>query len=179
MATPTLPTERALDLLEMLAVDLRRSPSGQRLLQALANELDRIEGFMYAFLEASFPQNATDELNTLSIWEVQLGLPVAPEGLSEDQRRQSLLAKLAARHADEGQDWVAAATAIIGPGWSYQENYPAADQLTVLIPYPPGSPEAGRVETQLRAITPAHLDLIVTFGGGFLVGLSEVGEDAI
>lgn len=38
---------------------------------------------------------------------------------------------------------------------------------------------AGRVEALLRAITPAHLNLVVTYDTGFLVGISIVGEEAL
>lgn len=38
---------------------------------------------------------------------------------------------------------------------------------------------AGRVEAVLRAITPAHLNLVVTYGEGFIVGESVVGEEAL
>ena len=163
----------------MLAVDLRRSSVVERLELALANELERIDDFLMELLHTSFPQNATDANGTLSIWEMTMGLPVQPEGMSEQDRRDALLARLVARNADEGQDWTNAATLIIGPDWSYRENYPGPDQLTVLIPFAPGTPEADRIEVMLRDITPAHLELIVTFSGGFIVGESEVGEDAI
>lgn len=42
-----------------------------------------------------------------------------------------------------------------------------------------GADRAGRVESLLRAITPAHLNLVVTYGEGFIVGESIVGEEAI
>ena len=167
------------ELLGMLAVDLRRSEMVQRLMLAVGNELERIESFMYGFLRASFPQYASDEYNTLSIWEAQLGLPIKPPGLSETQRRQTLMGRLAARTADEGQDWIAAAQLVIGPGWTHMENFPGPDQLTIIIGYTEGSVQAERVETLLRDFTPAHLELIVTYGEGFIVGVSRVGEEAV
>lgn len=170
-------TERAEGLLANLDTGLRGSEQEQRLMQALANELERIEAFMIAFRIASFPHAATEEMGTLPVWEAQLGLPIRPAALTETQRRNVVIARWRARHADEGRDWVAAASDFIGPGWSHLENTPGPNQITVTVP---GSPDQlARVEQFLRPLTPAAEDLIVITGAGFIVGESHVGEEVI
>lgn len=42
-----------------------------------------------------------------------------------------------------------------------------------------GAGRAGRIEALLRSITPAHLNLVVTYGDGFIVGESIVGEETL
>lgn len=170
-------TERAQALLDNLDSGLRSSEQEQRLMQACANELERIEAFMVAFRIASFPHAATDEMGTLPIWEAQLGLPIRPEGLTESVRRSAVVARWRARHAEEGQDWVAAGTEFIGPSWTHLENTPGANQITVTVPG--SSDQLARIEQFLRPLTPAAEDLIVVTGTGFIVGESAVGEEVI
>jgi hypothetical protein len=42
-----------------------------------------------------------------------------------------------------------------------------------------GSAQASEAEALARAITPANLDLLFGYGVGFIVGVSEIGEEAI
>lgn len=170
-------TARAEALLDNLDARLRNSEQEQRIMQAFANELERIETYTSDLRAASFPHTCNDEMGTLPIWEAQLGIPIKPAGLTEEERRNAVLARWRARHAEEGKDWVAAASEFIGPGWTHQENTPAANQITVSVPTTPD--QLGRIELFLRPLTPAAEELILTTGAGFVVGESTVGEETI
>lgn len=51
--------------------------------------------------------------------------------------------------------------------------------IRITIPYEAGGTRAGSVETIARSLTPAHLDIITEYDVGFLLGVSELGEEAL
>lgn len=159
----------------------------QAVINAQANELQRIEDAAVAVTTAMFPTRSTDVplLNgswtapILSMWETLLNLPVNPSGVSLADRRSKVQAHIQKRNSGAGSDWVAVLTEGLGPvAWTHQEG-PGPYQVTILIPYVAGSYSAGQVAALARAITPAHLDLSVGYAEGFLVGISLVGLEPL
>lgn len=51
--------------------------------------------------------------------------------------------------------------------------------IRITIPYTEGGTRAGAVEAIARSLTPAHLDIITEYDVGFLLGTSELGEEAL
>lgn len=172
-------TERAQGLLADLPPYYSAEPLVQRSYGAFANELDRLDSTRDAIKEGLTPLTANDTYKGLSMLESMMGLPVAPAGQTEAQRRSTLLAYIAARRAGTGAAWKTLLTLALGnTPWSYFEG-PGDYQITISIGYASGSFTAGQVLALARAITPAHIDIIAAYDQGFLVGISQVGIEPL
>jgi hypothetical protein len=146
---------------------------------AFANELERANVTAEAIRDGLIPSLATDTYKGLSMLEAQLGLPIAPAGYTDDQRRALILAWIKARSGGTGAAWVALMTLAFGGNpWSYQEG-PTNFEVTVNIPFGSGTLTAQQALVLTRAITPAHLDVIASYGTGFLLGVSDIGVQPI
>lgn len=166
-------------LLDMIPDYLRSDPQVRGVLDVIARELQRIEDAGLAIAAGAFPQHADDSFALLGIMEAQLGIPVEPAGLTVGQRRDLVLAHIRKRSAAAGSDWEAAVTTALGTtAWSYHED-PTEARIVIKIPSGTGSLTAAQVLSLVRDVTPAHLDLSVSYDAGFLVGISEVGVDAL
>jgi uncharacterized protein YmfQ (DUF2313 family) len=151
----------------------------QGVVDTLAREQQRITGAAEGVRRTAFPSQADDSYNMLSLWEALLALPVKPSGVPDDQRRSKVLATLQGRDVSSGTGWNAAVARAVGTNWQQAENTPGNYQLTVTLPLPAGSYEGQQAATLIRAITPAHIDLLVSYGTGFLIGVSFIGQDVI
>lgn len=156
---------------------------GERYMEAvinvLAREIERIDEAAATIRREMFPQNATDKYKLLSLWEALMGMPVAPTGISEDVRRQFVLARFRGRNSGAGTDWIAAMRQALGDTvWTYQEG-PGSYQVTIYLAYSADSYNSVQVQNFARAITPAHIEIAVQYNQGFLVGISLVGEDRL
>jgi uncharacterized protein YmfQ (DUF2313 family) len=128
----------------------------------------------------AWPHKADDTYGLLAVHERTFGLPVMPPGASVAQRRSALKARAQSRRSGWKRDWVRAMNELVGVGnWSYQENTPAGNQLTINIPYAVGSWTAAQVEALAAERTPAHVQIVMGYDQGFIVGVSRVGQDAI
>jgi hypothetical protein len=152
-------------------------PVVARWLEALAFEIDRVRALYLALRATTIPASATDEVGALSRWEHLMRLPVAPAGDSDAQRRARLLGALQGRRVAHGSDWTASMEAVIGSAdWEPFEHTPGPNQLTIRIPYEAGTAKAGQIAEHARRITPANQQLIFQHEGGFVVGVSQVGD---
>jgi hypothetical protein len=152
-------------------------PIVARWLEAFAFEVERLRVLFEALRSTTIPSVASDTVGSLRRWESAIGLPVAPAGVAESQRRAALLGALLGRRVALGIDWTTAMTTAIGSGdWTPIENTPAAYQLTIQIPYTAGSYNAAQVEALARRRTPANLQIVMSYAGGFIIGASRVGD---
>lgn len=166
-------------MMASLPANLADEPMVQRTHIAFGNELDRADAVALAIREGLMPATATDTYNGLSMLEAQLNLPVAPVGLTEDQRRALVLAWISARRGGTGLAWVALMSLAFGGNpWTYFEG-PNDFQVTIQIPLASGSLTAATALSLARAITPAHIDIIPTYGSGFLIGISQIGVEPL
>jgi hypothetical protein len=172
-------SDRALGMLEDLPPYLREDPNVQGVVAAAAAEFARIEEFLGAVRLAGQPGRALEAgYRFLALWEAQLGLPVEPDAPAA-QRQARVAARVRSRQAGAGRDWVASIAALIGASWTYTENFPDPNRLLITVPYASGSDQAEQVRELARQISPAHVDVVIQHGAGFLVGVSEVGVDPI
>lgn len=162
---------------------LQDSPDHLAVLHALARESERMEAAIELVRAQAFPQTA-DVL--LGVWEAQLGTTVEPEGQALAQRRETAIALLRRmRGTPAGRDWESNVTALVGPGWSYEEHVPGdagsppANTIRVRFPFAPASGSYARAEALLRAITPAHLDIVTQFEGGFVLDQSQLDQEGL
>jgi hypothetical protein len=170
------------ELLAMMPPYFSDAPYVQTIIDAHARELQRIEDAAAAVLRTMFPATADDTYGFLSLWESILGLPVAPGGTTLAARRAKVLAGLQKQNAGAGSGWIALMNeALGGSPWAYVEANPVTDpyEVHIFIPFAGGSYSAEQVATLARQITPAHLDVIVAYDEGFLVGISQIGVEAL
>lgn len=151
-----------------------------RWLEAMGFETERARTILEQLRDYTIPITASDVRGALSRWERAFGLPVAPAGATEGQRRAALTGYLRARIVVYGRDWTSAMEAAIGSprgvGWQAFAHTPGPNQLTLEIPYVEGSFTAGQVEALARRRTPANLEIIMRYEAGFIVGVSRVGD---
>jgi hypothetical protein len=146
---------------------------------AMTNELQRIEDFANAVRTQMYPQNADDTYGILGMWEALFGLPVQPANATLDQRRALVKAHLQKRSSGAGSDWEAAVTQALNTNqWTYIEG-PGDYQVTVRFPFVAGGYTASQAVVLIQDITPAHLELVVGYTGGWLAGVSLVGVDPL
>jgi hypothetical protein len=108
------------------------------------------------------------------LWERLFGLPEQPD-VSESRRVATVIAQVRSRRAGYGYEWVDAVTTLLGSGdWTYEEIAPF--QINVTIPFDPTGYTAGQAARLLRRITPANLLLGAGYTGGFILGVSTLGE---
>lgn len=149
------------------------------IITAGALELQRIQTFMETIREQMHPQNADDTYGLLGLWENLFGLPVQPAGVSLTDRRSIVLAHLQKRASGAGADWEAAITQALNTNsWTYSEG-PGDYQITVRFPYASGGYTSTQARVLIQEITSAHLQLIVGYSQGWLVGISLVGIDPL
>jgi len=172
-------TVRAQSMLADLPPYLADEERVAKLYQVVANEMDYAWELLTTLRVGLTPHTAHDQLSGLSMLEAELDLPVAPAGETEEHRREKVLAYLRARRAGTGAAWIALMQLAFGNSpWTYREG---PDDFTVVImfPYAEDSFTAGRVLSFARAITPAHIDIIPEYDQGFLIGISQIGVEAL
>jgi hypothetical protein len=174
-AFTTVPVVDPLNLLDDVPPFERQSAEIQAVLQAVGNELQRLEAARRALINNFFP-GTSDAL--LPLFEQLLGLPVdPPAGLPQ---RQSLVLATMRRLKGEGRglDWQATITQLVGGGaWTYQEHDPANPSspppYTVAVRIPQAA--AGIGWPFIRDLTPAHLAINEGYSDGFFVGVTNIG----
>lgn len=164
-------------MLGSLSAYEQEDPAVVAIMRGPADDLDDVQALMEAVRDQAWPTRADDSLGLLALHEEMLGLPAAPLGVPLDRRQAAVQARLQTRRSGWKRDWVAAMNALIGVGnWSYAENTPGGNQLSITIPYDPGSWSAAQVQALAEARTPMHIQIILGYTSGFLVGISRVGD---
>lgn len=174
VATPLSLT--AVRMMETLPAYYWGEPLVERIVQAWANEVDRADARLDAIMDGFVPTLATDELGLRAIWEAQLGLPVAPADASGTQRSAKIAALLhAIGSAGSAADYVDLITTAIDTGsWELLRNSPGNFQDTLMVPFDPGSYNAGQVVAIARRLHPAHRQLFVGFSDGWIIDASQI-----
>lgn len=171
-------SDKAIEVLGDLPFYYQGDRNALAVVDAVSRELQRIEDWMEAFIQAYFPTNATDETGTLPLWEATLNLPVRPAGVSVEQRRNNVAAAYRKRSVGMATEWVANVTKAVSSAWSHEVNQPIDYSVRVSIPDTAGF-TGGQLQVLLRQMTPAHLALTTTVGDGFKVDVGQVDIDTI
>lgn len=168
--------DKAVEMLEDMPHYYADDPAATAVIDPVARELERLEAYLTDLRSEGFPQNADDSPRLLGLWELMLGLPVEPAGMTPTTRRAKVMAALRRRYAGAGAGWAAVVSEAIGTSaWTHEENVPEDYVLSVNVPVDSTGFTAGQIEQLLESVTPAHLDITLTFGG-FQVGVSRVGD---
>lgn len=168
--------ERTQVMLDMLPPYLADDPNVVTAYTAVGNEFGRLEQAGNDYRLKWFPANADDTYGTLGMWEMLLGLPVEPVGVTVEARRAQVLSRLRARSVAEGSEWVARLSEALAPGWSHIEG-PGEYEVTIRLPGFAGTYTRSVAESFARTITPAHLDISVIDATGFIIGINVVGDE--
>jgi hypothetical protein len=161
---------KAAEWLEDMPPYYAEDPFVWAVLNAVANEYQRIEDAAAALLVGSFPQNAGNLFRLLGLWELQLGLAVEPD-LPFDQRRKAVMGHLARRRASSERDWYGAMTERMGTTqWSYQNT--GNGGIIINLPFGSDQHTSQAIAEYAREITPAHIVLAFNFGNGFILDYS-------
>lgn len=150
-------------------------------LDALGREFERAEARLDAIRTGMFPQFADDLefARLLSIWEKMLDLAVAQPGATAARRRQLVGAQMSGRNMSSASGWVQAVTQALGEAvWTYIEG-PDDYTVTIYISFAAGSINSVQVQKLVRKLTPAHIELAVSYSEGFIIGEGLVGEDRL
>lgn len=176
----------AVEHLNDLPPFLHADPDIRAVIYCHAKEAERQEATLRALQRELNPLTATEV--GLPWWETLLRLTVDPPGWTVQQRRDTVIAYLRkSRSSPHGQDWVANITDLVGPSWTYSEhdpddpaNSPAEYTVRVTLPWEPAAGEFIRTEALIRAKTPAHLDVELTYDtGGFPLDIGGLDVDAL
>lgn len=180
MPDPDLLTPLGQAFRDSAPVALRDDPDYLAIWHADARECERL-AVKIELVRSQFVPATADVL--LKVWEVQVGTTVAPEGKTLEDRRQVVAARLLMMSADaSGLAWQEKVTTLIGPSWTYEEHIPGdastppEDTVRVRVSFPPTSGRYALLERMLEDITPAHVDVVLVFEGGFVLDESEMDQ---
>lgn len=151
----------------------------ERIVQARANEIDRIDGMIDTIKAGMVPGDATDELGLLSLWERTLGLPPTPPDASVAQRQAAVKAKLRALSVVTAAEVLDMLTAAVGRSFTVLRNTPGQLQDTIDIPYASGSFLAAQVEQIAARVWSAHRQVFIHFDGGFILDGALLDTDEL
>lgn len=174
--TTLVPTGQT--MIDDLSPELGDDPTVRNVLNAVAKECDRLSAAASSFFESMFPQNTDDTHKQLSVWEMLLGIATNP-ALTTVQRRAVVQGYVQQRSVGSGASWIALLSLALGTSaWSHSEG-PGDYQVTITLPSRSGSPQANVIVALAARVTPAHLQVIPSFGAGFLVGISQLGVEGL
>lgn len=173
-------TATAQRMFSTLPIYYSGEPLLERIIQAWANEIDRIDARLDAIKNGLVPVLATDDLGLLALWEIQVGLPPNPPDATVSQRVAKIAAVLQALDAGSAAGYIATISAAIDSGaWVLLRDTPGSFQDTLQIPFDPGSYNATQVEAIARRMHPAHRQLFMRYTAGFLLDESRLDEDTL
>lgn len=151
----------------------------QRILQARANEIDRMDAMIDTLKLGVIPGAGDDTLRLLAVWETILGLPVAPDGVTVEQRQSAIRAQLQALDAVTAADVLALLTAQLGAAFTIERDTPALLEDAITLYTPEGSYTTGTVQRTAAKVWPAHRQLNVHYAAGFVLDTSFLDEDTL
>lgn len=177
-------TELLLDLPEYEQDD----PTIRGIINAVANELQRIDDYLLGLNASLQVANATGDL--LSYWEHFLDLPVDPldtagVSIGDAARINTCTAAIQRRTAGAGSGWVALLDSITaGQPWHHHENTDlsglyAAYELLLSAELDTTDYRVGLFTDMVKRTTPAHLEISnIEIAGEdtFRVGISALGD---
>lgn len=168
---------RAVRMMNYLPPFYFNDPTVRGYVCACAKELDRVQAQADELRDGAFPFQADER--TLEYYENLFQLTIV--GLTTAQRRSQVVAHVRQRRVASRLDWQQSLLDFIGPtGWSYAESLSSPYTILLTTPLDPSGQRTPVIAAYARAITPAHLQLIVNGAyGNFKVGISHIGIDPL
>lgn len=174
MLSPT-----ATRMLDTLPVYYRDNPIVLRILQARANEIDRIDAMIDAVKQGMIPAASDDTLGLLALWEFILGLPIRPPSATVEQRQATITAGVKRLTAATAADVLGLLASQLGVAFSINRDDPVALEDTITLHMVEGIYTSEILLRTLRKVWPAHRLLNVRYDAGFALDVSHLDEDAL
>jgi uncharacterized protein YmfQ (DUF2313 family) len=172
----TLLTDTARRMASTLPAYYEGEPLLDRMLQARANEIDRLDAIVDQLAHDLIPVQATDALGLLGAWERHLELP-AGDALSEAQRQDRVAAALQSLDAASGTSVMASISTLLdGAPFTIYRDQPAPLWDTLEFSYDPAGVSVDELEAFAERLWPAHRKLVMRFQQGWIVGVSRPGD---
>lgn len=170
-------SETATRIVDSLPIWYHEDPILLRIMQAWANEVDRLDDLLDRLQDGLVPALASDDLGMLGIWEHIVRLPVNPPDATEGQRRGKVLAIFRSAGSGSAAGYIATITAAIGTSaWRLIRDSPGDFQDTLEVPFLPDSYNAVQVLEIARRVHQAHRRLFIRFTDGFILDASPLDE---
>lgn len=168
-------TATAQRMMETLPIYYWGEPLIERIVQARANEIDRLDAQLDQLEAELVPGQATDALGLLGLWEHQFDLPVQPADATENQRRAKVKAALAKLDSGSSADALAALQAAMGSTtFTVLRDTPDPLSDTLQMPYEAGTYNAIIVLELAQKLWPAHRGLFINYIDGFILDASPL-----
>lgn len=150
-------------------------PIVARWLESQAVEINRQRALLQAIRATSIPAVADDTVGALSRWEFALRLPINAPGATLDQRRTAVCGALQSRSIIGGAGFTAALRAYASPNHlNITTNAPSPLQVSIVVDEDDADLES--IRQFAERIAPANLEILMGFTGGWIVGVSRVGD---
>lgn len=177
----TLLTDTARRMAATLPSYYEGEPLLDRMLQARANEIDRLDAIVDQLAAEVIPGQATDAFGLLGLWEAHLDLPVRPADATEGQRRAKVNAALRALDSASSADALDAIMAAMGGTGTFElhRDTPSALTDTLTLSVTSTSYNAIVIKRIALRLYPAHRNLLFSFADGFVLDLSLLDQDAL
>jgi uncharacterized protein YmfQ (DUF2313 family) len=167
-------------MLDSLPDYYRGEPIIERVLQAWADEIDRIDALLDRVKDGLVASLAGDDLRMLALWEALFGLPVEPAEASVAQRRAKVDAALRRLEAGSAAGYLDVLTAAMGSGaWELLRDTPDPLHDTLQLAYGEDTYQAGVVDAITAQMHPAHRELHTHSEEGFLLDRSQLDHDTL
>lgn len=168
-------TPTARRILDTLPAYYHGEPLFERMIQAQANEIDRMDALLDRLAVELQPGAATDDMGLLGMWEQHLDLPPRPPDASVSQRRGKVAAALRAMDSHSASNVLEALTAAVGSGgFTVERDTPDPLIDTLKLPFQPGTYQAILTHRIAQRMWPAHRQLLLQFQGGFILDASPL-----
>jgi hypothetical protein len=177
---PTVVSDLGQTMIDDLHPWQQDDPTIQNILSAIGAEVQRVQDKMLDLWMKLLPQNADDSYNSLTLWEMLVGvIPANNPVLTESQRSALVMGYIAAHGAGSRTAWENILTLALGESdWSFTQG-PGDYQITLTLPTRSTQPLATAIIALADVVTPAHLQVFAGFTGGFLVGISQLGVEPL
>jgi hypothetical protein len=157
---------------------LRESSDYLAVINSLSRECERCAAVLEIVRKQFVPSKA-DLL--LGVWERLTRQTIEPVGKTLAERQAAVTARLRKMLSlGQGKSWEEEVTLLFGVGWSYEEHKasdpksPPEGVLRIKLPFGPEDDRYLRAVSELREITPAHLELTFSAEGGFILDKSRL-----
>lgn len=176
-------TPLGVEMRDSLPPVLRESQDYLAVIHAVAKECERARAALEVVRAQFNPATATV---LLGVWERITRQTVAPVGKSESERQAAITARLRKMLSiGKGSAWEEQVTALVGPGWDYEEHIPGdgtsppVGTLRITLPFPPEGSRYLEARDAIREITHAHLELEFESSEGFILDESRLDLEVL
>jgi hypothetical protein len=176
-------TPLGVEMRDSLPPVLRESQDYLAVIHALAKECERAREAI-ELVRAQF--NPTTATVLLGVWERITRQTVAPVGKNDAERQAAITARLLKMLSiGNGSAWEEQITAVVGPGWDYEEHIPGdatsppVGTLRIKLPFTAEGSRYLEARDAIREVTHAHLELEFESTGGFILDESRLDLETL